>query len=256
MNFALFMNMLIAHFLADFPLQRDVWVNSKAQKHLLGSGMWLHSLVVFACTIVALGGFGFWRAAVCIVCSHILIDYSKVRFTRRGPRAFALDQFLHIGTLALVASYGCELFDCEWHQWSFVPEGGELLYPMVACVYLFCLSPANYGIVEVLRYCHVKEDEGSAKSGDAQPNDTGRIKRCGMLIGSAERFLVLTFILVGNFEAAGLTVAAKSLLRFNDNDAPRTEYVLVGTLLSIIVAVLSALIIFKFGLNRSIIKFS
>ena len=85
-------------------------------------------------------------------------------------------------------------------------------------------------------------------------DNTDTIKRSGMLIGSMERFLVLTFILVGNYEAAGLTVAAKSLLRFKDDEGLRTEYVLVGTLLSISVAVVSALTLFKFVMNMPIIK--
>ena len=242
MNYALFTNLLTAHFLADFPLQLDVWVQDKKAKHLLGYGIWLHSLVVLGLTWLALGKFNLWLAAVLITVLHVLIDYAKVRFTRNGPRAFALDQILHI--IVLIAF---TIFDSrcgEWQQWAVIPQGKELLYPALVCVYLFCLSPANYIIREVLSYCHISETDNS-----------GTVRRSGMLIGSAERFLVLTCILVGNFEAAGLIVAAKSLLRFNDDERLRTEYVLVGTLLSIIVAVVSALIIFKFVLHLSIIKF-
>ena len=69
-----------------------------------------------------------------------------------------------------------------------------------------------------------------------------------------ERFLVLTFILLGRFDAAGLTIAAKSLLRFKDNEKLKTEYVLIGTLLSITIAVVCALVVFKFGMGISVLK--
>ncbi len=250
MNYIMFTNLLTAHFLADFPLQKDSWITSKKDKKLHGMGMWLHGLVVFACTLLAFGSIECLYLAITIAVSHLLIDLAKVTFTRSGPRAFALDQVLHIGVLIFVSKYATHWVD--WEQWSFVPDGKELLYPALVCAYLFCLSPANYIIREVVKYCHV--ETCSAVDTKVKTDNAEKIKRSGMLIGSMERFLVLTFILVGNYEAAGLTVAAKSLLRFNDNEGPRTEYVLVGTLLSISVAVVAALTLFKFVMNMPIIK--
>ena len=250
MNYNMFANLLTAHFLADFPLQKDSWVKSKKERKFCGMGMWLHCIVVLICTLLALGSFECWWLAIVIAVSHLLIDFSKVKFTKSGPRAFAFDQILHIGVLIVVSKYA-SLF-VNWSQWSFVPEGKELLYPALVCVYLFCLSPANYIIREVVKYCHV--ETFSTVDVTVKTDNADKIKRSGMLIGSMERFLVLTFILVGNYEAAGLTVAAKSLLRFNDNEGPRTEYVLVGTLLSISVAVVCALVLFKFVMDMPIIK--
>ena len=249
MNYIMFANLLTAHFLADFPLQKDSWIKSKKDRKVCGMGMWLHVLVVLVCTLLALG-FECWWLALAIAVSHLLIDFLKVKFTKSGPRAFALDQVLHVGVLIFVSKYASHWVD--WSQWSFVPEGKGLLYPALLCAYVFCLSPANYIIREVIKYCHV-ETCSTINMKDTIDN-ADKIKRSGMLIGSMERFLVLTFILVGNYEAAGLTVAAKSLLRFNDDEGPRTEYVLVGTLLSISVAVVSALTLFKFVMNMPIIK--
>lgn len=250
MNYTMFANLLTAHFLADFPLQKDSWIKSKKDRKLCGMGMWLHVLVVLACTLLAFGKIECWWLAIAISLSHLLIDFAKVAFTRSGPRAFALDQVLHIVVLMFVSRYASHWVD--WNQWSFVPEGKELLYPALVCAYVFCLSPANYIIREVVKYCHV--ETCSAADVTVKTDNADKIKRSGMLIGSMERFLVLTFILVGNYEAAGLTVAAKSLLRFNDDEGPRTEYVLVGTLLSISVAVVSALVLFKLVMNMPIIK--
>ncbi|MFW6159362.1 MAG: hypothetical protein ACOC8E_08405 [Planctomycetota bacterium] len=62
----------------------------------------------------------------------------------------------------------------------------------------------------------------------------------GRVIGWFERFLIVTFVLVNQWVAIGFIVAAKSLLRFGGtrNDRQFAEYVLVGTLASVSVAVL------------------
>ncbi len=61
------------------------------------------------------------------------------------------------------------------------------------------------------------------------------------LIGLMERFLVLALILVRQYSAVGLIIAAKSILRFRDNK--KNEYVLVGTLLSFGIATLLGILI-------------
>ena len=63
----------------------------------------------------------------------------------------------------------------------------------------------------------------------------------GMVIGALERCLVLTFVLRGDFGAIGLILAAKGLIRYSEiKDAPDqkvAEYVLIGTMLSLLWAV-------------------
>ncbi len=56
-----------------------------------------------------------------------------------------------------------------------------------------------------------------------------------------ERSLVLALILVNQYSAVGLIIAAKSILRFKDNT--KNEYVLVGTLLSFGIAIILGVLI-------------
>ena len=67
------------------------------------------------------------------------------------------------------------------------------------------------------------------------------LDRAGLWIGRLERTLILTFVLVWRFEAIGLLIAAKSILRFGDASSPgrrkETEYILIGTLVSFALAV-------------------
>lgn len=68
------------------------------------------------------------------------------------------------------------------------------------------------------------------------------IKNAGALIGNLERIIAFAFVLIGQYEAVGFIIAAKSLLRFKDTDTAKTEYVLAGTLLSFGIATLCAIL--------------
>lgn len=72
----------------------------------------------------------------------------------------------------------------------------------------------------------------------------------GALIGTVERWLILIFVYLGRYEALGLLIAAKSIIRFSESQTNKTEYVLAGTLMSILIAVLCGL--FIVGINQII----
>ena len=58
------------------------------------------------------------------------------------------------------------------------------------------------------------------------------------MIGSLEQLLVVCFILFDKPEGMGFLVTAKSILRFDTKEScKRVEYVLVGTFLSVIIAI-------------------
>lgn len=62
----------------------------------------------------------------------------------------------------------------------------------------------------------------------------------GRAVGSLERGLALTLVLLGEYSAVGWIIAAKSLARFKAlEDREFAEYFLVGTLASLLLAVLA-----------------
>ena len=66
----------------------------------------------------------------------------------------------------------------------------------------------------------------------------------GRMIGILERMLVLTLVLVGQWGALGLVMAAKSIARFEDlKHRSFSEYYLIGTLASLLVATVSGLLV-------------
>lgn len=79
------------------------------------------------------------------------------------------------------------------------------------------------------------------KIGDAESCQS--ITNAGALIGNLERILTMVFVLIGQYEAVGFIVTAKSLLRFKETDTAKTEYVLAGTLLSFGIATVFSLLV-------------
>jgi hypothetical protein len=70
----------------------------------------------------------------------------------------------------------------------------------------------------------------------------------GRLIGILERWLVMLFVAAGQWGAVGLVMAAKSIARFRQLEERRfSEYYLIGTLCSLLAAVLLGL-----GLERAL----
>ena len=70
----------------------------------------------------------------------------------------------------------------------------------------------------------------------------------GRIIGSLERVISFILIAFNQFAAVGFIIAAKSILRFRDLDTAKTEYVLIGSLLSFGIAIL-------FGITYQLIQY-
>ncbi|MEM0912700.1 MAG: DUF3307 domain-containing protein, partial [Pseudomonadota bacterium] len=73
------------------------------------------------------------------------------------------------------------------------------------------------------------------------------LANAGELIGILERLLVFIMVLLGQFAGVGFLLAAKSVFRFGDmreqKDRKLTEYIMLGTLLSIGLALVIGLLV-------------
>lgn len=86
---------------------------------------------------------------------------------------------------------------------------------------------------------------------DNQPH--GDLINAGRLIGITERILALILLFLGEFEAIGFIIAAKSILRYDNEDSAKTEYVLIGTMLSFGMAILTYAVIMYVIKNPSLL---
>jgi len=76
-----------------------------------------------------------------------------------------------------------------------------------------------------------------------QLTEAGGLERAGATVGCLERALTLTFVLVGQYEAIALILAAKSVARFQElKKREFAEYYLIGTLSSMLFAMLVGII--------------
>lgn len=83
---------------------------------------------------------------------------------------------------------------------------------------------------------------------DARPAEetTAQLRNAGMYIGWLERFLILTALLLRSPATAGLVLTAKAIARYPQFKHVRfAEYFLIGTLLSLCVAMIGGLILLK-----------
>jgi hypothetical protein len=82
-----------------------------------------------------------------------------------------------------------------------------------------------------------------ASASPAAPAPLGASARVGATIGILERILIVVFVLTGTDVAIGFVVGAKTLARFRLlDDRDFAEYYLLGTLASVSVAIISALV--------------
>jgi hypothetical protein len=85
---------------------------------------------------------------------------------------------------------------------------------------------------------------------EIQDTDSMSLRKAGTYIGILERLFVFTFVVTGHWDAIGFLVAAKSVFRFGDlkesKDRKMTEYILIGTLLSLEIALATGMLVLYF----------
>ncbi len=241
--------LLVAHFMGDFTFQPPHWASEKRRRKWRSPFLYYHVLVHFllaVAVIVWLSGGFYWTAivaAIIIALSHFVFDLSKIYYVKyiesekkevglqRGM-VFLWDQLGHFFVLFLVGTW---LQNSLWISGD-ADQLTKIL--IVALGYYFILYPASTFIDLSTRDWQIYLESHDQEEG---------LPHAGRTIGQLERFLALTFILLGQFTALGFLIGAKSIFRFGDltkgMQHKKTEYILIGTLLSFSVVVIVGLII-------------
>jgi hypothetical protein len=151
------------------------------------------------------------------------------RSNYRSPSRGLLAEAGLLATALILACLAARLGRMADVGWTI---GRWMLY---AAAYWYAVV-GGIGVVRmVLAQVPVREQLGNAEGIGVPEGELAR----GRLIGILERALVLTLILLGQFGALGLVVAAKALARFRGlDDRDFAEYFLIGTLASLLHAVL------------------
>lgn len=98
---------------------------------------------------------------------------------------------------------------------------------------LLAMFEANYIVVYVLKKMKLGPSTPQKQYQLFSDRDLGR----GRMIGYLERLIIFAFVLNGNIGSIGFVLTAKALARFRELDNREfAEYVLIGTLLSVLAA--------------------
>jgi len=221
--------LILSHLLTDFVLQPRSWVDDRYKKHYGSSYLYLHGLITGSLAW-AMIGWDYWPVALLILVTHTLIDGWK-SYQPRSVKYFLLDQLMHL--LIIVACWYFSFF--KWpdllpvlKQVNASPRFWKTLTAIV-----FLTTPAGILIGQLTKKWR-DSISGAESLADA-----------GKWIGIVERLIILIFVLQGQYSAIGLLVAAKGIIRFSEKDRPevKTEYLVIGTLMSIAVAIATGLLI-------------
>ena len=226
------LRLIIAHFLTDFIFQPSSWIVDRQAKKWRSGKLYIHVLITAAVAYLLSGLWKVWWLPLFILITHLLIDLWK-SYRPAKMIYFLADQFLHI----LMILWLWIIIFSKWDEAGAFLTGvySNRNFLIVLASYIFITWPM--GIMVGLATERWRDEAGANAEG---------LARAGMWIGFFERFLILTFILIDQYTAVGLLIAAKSVLRFNDkegNTQKKTEYVLIGTLMSFSISVLLGWII-------------
>ena len=225
-----FLKLLLVHILGDFVLQTKTLVH-KRKEHV--GYLFLHVLIhaillmLFFYTDIE----EYWMSIAFITFSHLAIDSLKIWLEGKYPTKpllfFCTDQILHVAMLVAVVFYN---FGIPALSIALFYSIDTLLY-LIAMLLTTVVSPI---FLRIFFQKWEKEFEFQSKRKES-------LMHAGLLIGVMERLIIVLFIQVGFLSGIGFLLAAKSIFRFGDlanaKDTKFTEYILVGTLASFVIAI-------------------
>ena len=250
--FRAFLAVYLGHLLTDFVFQTTRLVEQKRRGK--AAGYLLHGLIHYFSAVlitgfVLRGSLLLLRTHLVILgltVVHLLIDLAKIELAGKHPvsdgsLAYISDQLLHFVTVVFAA----------WLLTPAMPFGeiSNLVQQSRALPNKVLAVPVVYvGVVfgggYLIRFL-VRSLATGVKS-HSQERTSEQLQNAGLYIGWLERFLVITALLLQSPATVGLILTAKSIARYPEFKSERfAEYFLIGTLLSISIALVGGALLAK-----------
>lgn len=222
--------LLLAHLLTDFVFQPTSWIESRNKKHFASPHLYLHGGLT-GLTALLFIGYHYWLAVLIITFTHICIDGWK-SYQLPLTKYFLADQAFHILVILACWYFTWLRFDDLLLAWEKVNTKNRMI---LITAFVFVTLPAGIFIGQL------------TKKWRDQIENPVTLGNAGKWIGIIERVIILALVLHHQYEAIGLLIAAKGLLRFNEANRPeiKTEYLLIGTLISISLSLLTGMVALK-----------
>lgn len=237
-----FILFLIAHVLGDFYLQTKEIAHSKQTSI---NKLLIHALIYLVAMILVMipsFGFSFFKWVLLASSFHILVDWAKIVLTnkrklsdRANTYIYLLDQLLHVILILVTVYLASQSGTIEWTKSisSIIDRLNldlNLILKWILAI-LIVVKPVSITIAKILlQYQPITV----AKEEVGHPG-------VGAFIGILERLIILVMLSQGQYAAIGFVLTAKSIARYNKliENPQFSEYYLLGTLLSMLLVIVS-----------------
>jgi hypothetical protein len=223
------LKVILSHLLTDFVLQPSSWIKDRKKHHFASSRLYLHGLVTGTAVWIFLGS-RYWASVAVIMVTHTIIDGWK-SYRKETLFFFLMDQFFH-----LIVIVACWYF--TFYDWNMLTElvqrvNSDRQFWQITTAVIFLTTP-----------CGILIGKLTSRWRDKIEENTESLANAGKWIGMTERLIVFALVLQNQYAAIGLLVTAKGIIRFGEKERPeiKTEYLVIGTLLSIGIALATGLL--------------
>lgn len=228
----LLIRLLIAHFISDFALQTRRMVDDKKW---FSWAMLSHVSIVFGMTFLLSGT---WKISLAIALLHWATDGLKIELKEKYPKKesllFITDQLVHV--LAIIGAWFWHFNMYDKFLKTISLPFTNYKFSLLLLGYIWLIYPVGYLIKFITK--------NIAHTNPSTPDNEAKVEHGGKLIGQFERIIILTLVLFNQYEAIGFLITGKSIIRFADHNSDlRSEYVLVGTMMSYAVAILTGVVL-------------
>jgi len=236
LNIDILLKLLVAHFLSDFIFQPTKFAKEKDNFGLKSWQLYIHIIITAAILFLILWDLKLWKLIMIISIFHLLIDLIKSSLRRTNTWIFIADQLLHLMIITTVWLVYTHQIDTFFNYLNSLLKNTNFWWLLLA--YILISIPASVLIAKMTNKWSNELSDSVEKKG---------LENAGMWIGIIERVLILTLIIVDQISVIGFLLAAKSVFRFGDlkdsSDQKKTEYIIIGTFISFLLAIITGLII-------------
>jgi hypothetical protein len=239
--------LLLAHVSTDFIFQTQKMVEEKSAKGWSSKFLYIHGLIA-AITIWIASGFNLpvWMAILAGL-THFLIDIIKIKLDKKKTiLAFVLDQLAHVSVIIILWLFLTKKWDVIYKVTSQLASDYKVM--LIACGYVLLIWPAGILIkmfINKLLIVNKPKAENQPHLDDVESAKNDKIKddaeHAGRYVGIFERIIILTLVLLNQYDAIGFLITGKSIIRMGSKS--QTEYVLMGTMLSYALAITTGVLI-------------
>ena len=234
LNWPILLKLFLSHIITDFVFQPDAWVNDKKTNIWKSVKLYIHGCLAGLLAYAFVGSWEILWLPIIVGATHIVIDGYKSKL-EENLTIFLVDQVSHIIILIL-----CWMVIIQYNLQDILKLLRLIISSDKFLIYLFAYSlilwPSGKLMKRILLSINIKFEENI---------DAGH-KNVGLWIGMIERILILTFILQNNYQIIGFLIAAKSIFRHRYNGIKNSqvtiEYILLGTMLSFLIAIIVGLL--------------